>query len=80
MLSSRISCEDFPGGPVAKTSPSNAVDDVGSTPGQGTRSHMQQLKDSAYHSEDGRSQVQPHKYLKQSHGQRVDRDDSRAAQ
>ena len=44
MLSSRISCEDFPGGPVAKTSPSNAVDDVGSTPGQGTRSHMQQLR------------------------------------
>ena len=24
----------------------------------------QQLKDSAYHSEDGRSQVQPHKYFK----------------
>ena len=35
----------------------------------------QQLKDSAYHSEDGRSQVQPHKYFKKkkkSHGQRVD--------
>ena len=32
--------------------------------GQGTRSYMQQLKDSAYHREDGRSQVQPHKYLK----------------
>ena len=33
------SCEDFPGGPVVKNLPSNAGD-MGSIPGQGTRSHM----------------------------------------
>ena len=35
--------EDFPGGPVVKNMPSEAGD-VGSIPGQGTRSHMPQLK------------------------------------
>ena len=34
---------DFSGGPVAKTRPLNAGG-LGSTPGQGTRSHMLQLK------------------------------------
>ena len=34
---------DFPGGPVAKTPPSNAGG-PGLIPGQGTRSHVPQLK------------------------------------
>ena len=39
---------DFPGGPVAKTPCSQSMQGApGSTPGQGTRSHMLQLKDVA---------------------------------
>ena len=38
---------DFPGGPVAKI-PSSHCRSLGSVPGQGTRSHMLQLKDPYY--------------------------------
>ena len=38
--------QELPGGPVAKTPRSNAGD-LGSIPGQGTRSHMLQLSPSA---------------------------------
>ena len=48
ILSSKInsfipSWEDFPGGPVAETPCTNAGG-LGSIPGQGTRSHMLQLR------------------------------------
>ena len=37
-------CGDFPGGPVAKPPPAANAGGPGSIPGQGTRSHMLQLK------------------------------------
>lgn len=44
---SRKHFQDFPGGPVAKTAPN--AEDLGSTPGWGTRSQRAQLKDPACH-------------------------------
>ena len=39
MIFKKVLPEDFPGGPVVKNSPSNAVD-MDSIPGWGTRSHV----------------------------------------
>ena len=43
MLAEKGKGNDFLGGPVVKNPPANAGD-TGSIPGQGTRSHMPQLK------------------------------------
>ena len=39
-----VDLQDFPGGPVAKTMHGPNARGLGSIPGQGTRSHMPQLR------------------------------------
>ena len=58
---------DFPGGPVAKTTLCSQCRDMGSTPGQGTRFHMPQLKLPHTTTKMGHSQINKLKNNKTKH-------------